>query len=1147
MAGENINRRLNIYINDKEVVNSMSGITREMAKTRNEIRHLNKGADDYNERLAKLKDTYNKLSHEQEKFKKSIAETPSILQKIKSALGPVATGIITAFSIGSVVNTALAALGNAKRLVFDFEQSLADLSSITGATGKDLKFLKNAAIDLGESTVGGAIAVVEAYKLIASAKPELLENVSALNQVTEATLLLAKASGMDLPEAATALTDAMNQFGVDASQATVFVDALANGAKYGAAEIPQVTESLLKFGAVARSSNIDVKQSVALVELLAENGLKGAEAGTALRNVLLKLSAPDALPKEARAEMERLGISMNYLKDKTIPIQEKLEALKPLLKDNASIVKVFGTENATAAINVLAHTDRLKELASKMGEVGTAEEQAAIKMDTVNGKTDLLISKYDSLILSIGTGSGVVSGFFKFFIDGASDALTGLIRLNKSWDELHGKARQDGASEGSKSFAKRMSIGQNQGGNELDVAKNIKTPALITYKKLMEEYKKNEEDVKKFQGQSAFLGLGEGHFSKVANEKKEALLKEINLQVALIREANKKIDEITNPKKKAEIKADTATGISEDDQKEQDKAAKKRDKDLEDAKKHHEDLLKELEKSQKELLDTQRLYQDNSLDNQKESYEKELKLLNVEYDRKIEDSKLKVGELQTEIDKLNQESKDPKNTASDIEVINAIIAQKVAAQKQYTNMLVTIEQTRGVKIGALQEKYLEKSFQKQQEKSASELQNLRTKQAFELAEITSFAQAKGILAKTLSSDELSKIKTLEDAKKEIKKQNLKEQYDLELKNLNALVALLESTLLANSSGITLISDEEKEKVTKFLDDAKAKIAEISGNKTDAEATPEEGKKTTGVDILGFNSNQWEEVFTNLDTFEGKIAAIQLVAGALTNAFSSYFKFLEAGEARTLAKFQKSADSKKKHLQDQLDKGAISQEVYNARVSKIDADLARKKAEIEYKQAKRQKQMAIANAIINTAVAILKGYEQLGPIGGTVAAVLIGAMGALEISTISKQPLPDKNGFKKGGFTGSGNPNDESTALGSKDYTYHKGEYVIPENVLFSNDPVVPNIVGYLEQKRQGKQPAKSEDTTATASSTNETTGGLSEAVILQIIRSLDRNSEILEKIEKDGLEAFLVNDIKTAKKIRDKIKELTKLETKQKA
>jgi len=70
-------------------------------------------------------------------------------------------------------------LMNAYETFKTFEQGVEDLSAITGAAGKDLNFLKSSAIDLGKTVAGGAIAVVEAYKLIASAKPELLENVQA--------------------------------------------------------------------------------------------------------------------------------------------------------------------------------------------------------------------------------------------------------------------------------------------------------------------------------------------------------------------------------------------------------------------------------------------------------------------------------------------------------------------------------------------------------------------------------------------------------------------------------------------------------------------------------------------------------------------------------------------------------------------------------------------------------------------------------------------------------------------------------------------------------------------------------------------------------------------------------------------------------
>lgn len=556
MARKEIPRELSIYINDKQVVNSLAGITREISRTNNEMRNLNKNSETYDKDLAQLEKHLSDLTKKQSEFKdelgltnKTLSESTGFLGKLSNSIGPVASGLLSAFSIGAVVTSFFGAIKAGFKTINDFEQSVADLSAITGATGDDLKYLKEQAIDLGEKTIGGANQVIEAYKLIASAKPELLDNVEALNQVTEATIILSQAAGMQLPEAATALTDAMNQFNAPAEQAAFFVDALANGAKSGAAEIPDITAAVLKFGAVAKTSNIDIKESVSLVELLAENGLKGAEAGTALRNVLLKLSAPDALPKEARAEMERLGISLEFLKDKTIPIQEKFETLKPLLKDNASIVKVFGTENAAAAINVISHTDRLKELTSKMGEVGSATQQAAVKMDTVNNKTELLKAKYDSLVLSIGSGSGVVSGFFKFFITGADGALTSLIRLNSSWDELNKKAKQEGQKSGKNSFQQRFNNLMGTG-TDAEIAQSIKSVAERDYKILQKEYAENAKKLKDFNP----YAINFGESGKDLELKKEQLTKRINEQATIIREAAKKINDFNKSQKEEEIK-----------------------------------------------------------------------------------------------------------------------------------------------------------------------------------------------------------------------------------------------------------------------------------------------------------------------------------------------------------------------------------------------------------------------------------------------------------------------------------------------------------------------------------------------------------------------------------------------------------------
>lgn len=360
-------------------------------------------------------------------FTKNVGNYPN-LNSFTSGL----RDLVGAFGLVGGITAFAAVVKGSITTIREFEQSVADLRAITGASGEDLDFLKRNAIEMGKGVKGGAKAVVESYKLIASAKPELLENVSALNQVTKAVITLSQASGMELPEAATALTDAMNQFGAPAEEAAFFIDALANGAKYGSAEIPQITEALLKFGAVAKSSNINIAESTALIELLAEKGLKGAEAGTALRNVLLKLSAPDALPKDAQKVIKGLGIDFEFLKDKTVTVQQKFEALKPLLQDDAYLVKVFGIENVTAAKNIIGHTDRLSELTSKMDEFGTANEQAALRTQTLEGDITKLGSSWDSFILSLDKGDSVISRSLSNLISLLNKAIEGYAFLLES-------------------------------------------------------------------------------------------------------------------------------------------------------------------------------------------------------------------------------------------------------------------------------------------------------------------------------------------------------------------------------------------------------------------------------------------------------------------------------------------------------------------------------------------------------------------------------------------------------------------------------------------------------------------------------------------------------------------------------------------
>lgn len=321
---------------------------------------------------------------------------------------------------------------NAFEISAKFGQSLADLKVITGATDEQMKFFEETALGQTktmEGSTASATEYTEALKLIASAKPELLENSQALKDVTDQALILSDASGLELPDAATRLTDAMNQFGVGADQAAKFVNVLAGSAKFGAAEIPQVTDALLEFGPVAKSYNISISESAAAIEGLAEKGIKGSEAGTKLRNVMLALGAAKGLPKEAQESFERVGIDVNILSDNSLSLHERLTELNKAGNDEVAMLKIFGKENISAAKSVLSQKDRIAELTEKIDGYTDAGADAAGRTNTLSGEIDKLGNAWQTSMIEMSKSSGDMAGYVRFLRENLDTIISVVARV----------------------------------------------------------------------------------------------------------------------------------------------------------------------------------------------------------------------------------------------------------------------------------------------------------------------------------------------------------------------------------------------------------------------------------------------------------------------------------------------------------------------------------------------------------------------------------------------------------------------------------------------------------------------------------------------------------------------------------------------
>lgn len=321
----------------------------------------------------------------------------------------VARGLIrTAAVLGGVglgITAVSSVIGGSIQDFQKFDGQLRETQAILGISDEQLEIFRQKALAMGEGSRTGANEYLEAVKLIASAKPELVDNTEALDDVTKKAITLSEAAGIDLPTAATALTDALNQFNAPAEDAGKFINVLAAGSKFGAAEVPQVTEALLKFGLQADSSNVSIEESTALIELLAEKGEKGAEAGTKLRNILLNLSNAKGLPKEALKAFKEAGVDITKLSDKSLTLDQRLKEASKLLNTQTGLLDVFGKENVIAAQAVLQNTDRIEELRGKIsGKDGlnAAYEQAAITGRSAAAEAERLANKAEVLRIRLG-------------------------------------------------------------------------------------------------------------------------------------------------------------------------------------------------------------------------------------------------------------------------------------------------------------------------------------------------------------------------------------------------------------------------------------------------------------------------------------------------------------------------------------------------------------------------------------------------------------------------------------------------------------------------------------------------------------------------------------------------------------------------
>ena len=287
--------------------------------------------------------------------------------------------------------------------------SLADLSAITGQTGKGLKEIEGYARENAKTFGGSAADGVEAYKIILSKlTPEIAKQPKALQAMGNSVATLSKTMGGDTVAATEVLTTAMNQFQVSmtdpiraSKDMSTMMNIMAAAAKEGSAELPEIKSALEQAGLAAKTANVSFAETNAGIQVLDKAGKKGAEGGVALRNVMSTLAEGRFLPKEVITNLKSAGVDINNLGDRSKTLKERLEPLKKVMGDQALMTKLFGRENIAAAIALISGTDEMGRLTKVIQGTNTAYEQAAVVMDTPLEKNKRLQAQIDDFKISL--------------------------------------------------------------------------------------------------------------------------------------------------------------------------------------------------------------------------------------------------------------------------------------------------------------------------------------------------------------------------------------------------------------------------------------------------------------------------------------------------------------------------------------------------------------------------------------------------------------------------------------------------------------------------------------------------------------------------------------------------------------------------
>ena len=372
--------------------------------------------------------TVRKIKEELNTFKgKVYTATVNVKQNLSGASNKAMNAVSGAMFGATAQVAGMAGIGfgifDAIKKYADFEEEMSAVRAISGATGDEFIQLKEKAIQMGADTKFSALESAQAFKYMGMAGWKTGDMINGIAGIMD----LAAASGEDLAMTSDIVTDSLSAFGLQAKDSSMFADVLAAAATNSNTNVALMGQTFKYAAPVAGALGFSIQDVATGVGLMANQSIKGSEAGTALRSVMTRLVKPTS---ESSQAMQTLGLNILDANGKMKPfgqivkdIRQGMSKLTP--ESRASVAAMLAGQEAMSGLLAMVNSsdadfDKLANAINNSN--GAARKMAAERMNNLKGDLEQLSGDWDSFTTKIMDGK---IGGFRDIVQGVDNWFAG--------------------------------------------------------------------------------------------------------------------------------------------------------------------------------------------------------------------------------------------------------------------------------------------------------------------------------------------------------------------------------------------------------------------------------------------------------------------------------------------------------------------------------------------------------------------------------------------------------------------------------------------------------------------------------------------------------------------------------------------------